>query len=216
MNIENLATVHAAIARGESREAFPRLCSMLASAMSTDNSPFIWHPYGFVTRSYGHANDGSEYRLHFWPNTERRIQFPHWPIHNHTRHIESCSLVGKAIHCRYKIAQGDNEIHNLYSVDHASDTSILTRIHNSSSPIPQLMSSEELCRGSWYTLAQNEYHQVLVPEATLFASFVRFGPQRAAGSFVIGDSNGDDRYEYRRATCDPSIVHALTPKLLSS
>jgi hypothetical protein len=216
MKIEELALIHEALLSGESADTFAELCSLLASALIVDNPRFLWHPYGFATHSFGVSSDGSEFRLHVWPDTKRKVQYPHWPIHNHTRSIESCSLVGKAIHCRYILTQDGFSGHRLYSVEHAGDVSTLSTTRDLAYSKPQLVSFEELNPCSWYTLAQNEFHQVMVPEMTLFASLVRFGPQRVATSFVVGDCNGFDRYEYRRDVCESTIVHTLAQKLLGS
>lgn len=157
----------------------------------------LWHPLGFVSCVIDEVSSSHVARVHYWPECERRVKNPDWPIHTHTYSLESLVLAGTVRDLQYRVQPGTEWCE--YSVNYYSGGSELVRTSNEVDTIAEV---DELRRaGSRYEVPRGVYHQTLVPREQSAVTLVLLTDHSSDAPKVLG-SKLAERYPYDRISFD--------------
>jgi hypothetical protein len=184
---------------------------ILTSNVFSHNLTGTWHPYGFAVFRLGRSVDGRTMRLHIWPEFQRQMQQPEWPIHSHPWQLDSYVLIGAVVQKQFDVeadARGDQ---CLYRVGYSQDCSVLER-----SPYrvkSALVHEIRVEPGQSYSVPHGQFHASLVSCDVYAATIVTVPPSTPADAYVLGDPSGDERYEFKRRQLSIDEIRLLVNRL---
>lgn len=161
-------------------------------ALSSDVVP-LWHPLGFVSCVIDEVPDKYVARVHYWPNGERRVKNPDWPIHTHSYTLSSLVLDGCVRDLQYRRTEGDEWC--VYSVNYFNGGSEINRTGESIDLITNL--DELRSAGDQYQVARGIYHQTQVPINQSAVTLVLLTNHGSDAPKVLGSALAN-RYPYDR------------------
>lgn len=168
-----------------------------------------WHPLGFIHLKLGTIENLGDLRLHIWSDTERKIQKPEMPIHNHVFTVNSHILIGRVINKEYKITKGaDYRIYDIYyegnsSILRASDCSVNC----------ELVSISMNRTNDFYQVINGDYHESIVADSEFAATLVLATDKTNESPITLGFVNGKSEYVYDRIICEETTLLNLIRKL---
>ena len=181
------------------RTEIPDMLSFLREnfgALSAELVP-LWHPLGFVSCVIHEVSSSHIARVHDWPEGERRVKNPDWPIHTHTYKLHSLVLAGAVRDLQYRVQPGTEWCE--YSVSYYSGGSEIVRTSNE---VDTFVEVDELRRsGSRYEVPRGVYHQTLVPGDQSAVTLVLLTDHSSEAPKVLG-SKLAERYPYDRVPFD--------------
>lgn len=165
-------------------------------SFSADLVP-LWHPLGFVSCVIGEVSSSHIARVHYWPEGERRVKNPDWPIHTHTYRLQSLVLAGAVRDLQYRVQPGTGWCE--YSVSYYSGGSEIVRTLNE---VDTFLEVDELrLAGNCYEVPRGVYHQTLVPHEQYAVTLVLLTDLSSDAPKVLG-SKLAERYPYDRISFD--------------
>lgn len=168
----------------------------------------LWHPLGFVSCVIDEVSSSHIARVHYWPEGERRVKNPDWPIHTHAYRLESLVLAGAVRDLQYRVQSGTEWCE--YSVNYYSGGSEIVRTPNEVDTFAEV---DELRRsGSRYEVPRGVYHQTLVPHEQSAVTLVLLTDHSSDAPKVLG-SKLAERYPYDRISFDRERFWALSKRL---
>ena len=165
-------------------------------SLSADFIP-LWHPLGFVSCVIDEVSSSHIARVHYWPEGERRVKNPNWPIHTHIYRLQSLVLAGAVRDLQYRVQPGTEWCE--YSVSYYSGGSELVRTPNEVDTFAEV---DKLRRsGSRYEVPRGVYHQTLVPHEQSAVTLVLLSDHSSDAPKVLGTRLAE-RYPYDRVSFD--------------
>lgn len=177
----------------------PDLLSFLREnfgSLSADLVP-LWHPLGFVSCVIDEVSSSHIARVHYWPEGERRVKNPNWPIHTHTYRLQSLVLAGAVRDLQYRVQPGTELCE--YSVSYYSGGSEIVRTPNEVDTFAKV--DELRLPGSRYEVPRGVYHQTLVPHEQSAVTLVLLTDHGSDAPKVLGTKLAE-RYPYDRVSFD--------------
>lgn len=165
-------------------------------SFSTDLVP-LWHPLGFVSCVIDEVSSSHIARVHYWPEGERRVKNPDWPIHTHTYRLQSLVLAGAVRDLQYRVQPGAGWCE--YSVSYYSGGSEIVRTPNEVDAFVEV--NKLRLAGNCYEVPPGVYHQTLVPHEQSAVTLVLLTEHSSDVPKVLG-SKLAERYPYDRIAFD--------------
>lgn len=165
-------------------------------ALSSDIVP-LWHPLGFVSCVIDEMPGNYVARVHYWPNGERRVKNPDWPIHTHSYTLSSLVLDGCVRDLQYRKAEGNDW--RVYTVNYFNGGSAISKTGESIGLITDL--DELRSAGDQYQVDRGIYHQTQVPASQSAVTLVLLTNHGSEAPKVLGSAL-ESRYPYDRVPFD--------------
>lgn len=156
----------------------------------------LWHPLGFVSCIIKEEKD-YVIRVHYWPNGERRVKNPDWPIHTHSYNLSSYVINGGVQDLQYK--KNVTGEHIIYSVRYFEGGSEIIQTENTMGI--DVLVDEVRCAGEQYNVALDTFHQSVVPFDRSAVTIVALSSFSDDAPLVLG-APGQDSYPYDRTSFD--------------
>lgn len=175
------------------------------SSLSNEVQP-LWHPLGFVSCIVSTDVSGNVFRLHYWPQNERRPKKPDWPIHTHLFDLSSLVLAGSIRDKQYRTIAGTQ--FQPFEVEYVGEDS---SIRQSGDTVDILAISEsELLPHSCYSVASGVFHESYVQMETEAATLVCCKNHSKKPPIVLGPTaeflaEVVKKFSYDRFPYDPII-----------
>jgi len=175
---------------------FLRFLSENLGQLSETHQP-LWHPLGFVSCLIKKEDGSHSVRVHYWPNGERRVKNPDWPIHTHSYELSSLVLSGTVRDIQYSSVIGTD--YSLYSVRYFGEDSEIVR---TSEKISVQVSIDAFRHsGDQYSVARGTFHQTQVDSETSALTLVALSDMTGEPPLVLGHA-AEESYPYDRAGFD--------------
>lgn len=169
----------------------------------------FWHPLGFIVLPLLET-PRFKYRLHISSPAHRKLQQPHWPIHDHSYDFESVILSGHVENTIYSAefnSINSKLFHMVYNVEYNENESIMR-----STDITAKLTQEKfetIETGGHYNVTAGIFHQSSQGNGTLAATLVKTVSGPSMPPRVIGDINGEATYHFKRLPVESEIMHNL-------
>ena len=162
----------------------------------------LWHPLGFVSCIIKQEKDHTV-RVHVWPEGERRVKNPDWPIHTHAYYLSSYILEGSIRDIRYKTIENGN--YAAYSVRYFEGGSEIKLTDERVGVKPII--DEIRVAGEDYEVDLGVYHQSSVSLEHSAVTLVALSNFSNEPPLVLGEQVAE-KYPYDRTPYDKDVFWA--------
>ncbi len=159
----------------------------------------LWHPLGFVSCIIKQDKDHT-IRVHLWPESERRVKNPDWPIHTHAYYLSSYVLEGSIRDVRYETIENGDYV--AYAVRYFKGGSEISQTKGRVGV--KAVIDESRAEGESYEVAINVFHQSSVPVDRSAITLVALSNFSDSPPLVLG-SLAADKYPYDRTPYDKNV-----------
>lgn len=171
----------------------------------------VWHPTGFVVLTLLRRPEGA-LRLHLWPQGERVLGTPCWPVHDHAWHLRSHVLCGRLESLEYEVLDDDDGDAALYAVDYGQGRS--SRMRKSERRVSM---SERAPRrieaGTRYEVSAGVFHASSVAEVDLTATLAATRHTAQRWPWVVGALDGPTVVSVERPTVEVTRTRELLQRV---
>lgn len=181
--------------RTEASEFIPYLVSHLTD-LRRSCIP-LWHPLGFVSCVIKDHENEVTVRVHYWPNGERRVKNPDWPIHTHAYDLSSFILAGRIQDLQYRVRSG--EAFTVYEVGYYSGGSEIVKT-DTQLDLEVVVDARRVA-GEQYQVPRGTFHQTQVPVSESAVTLVALTGFGSEAPRVLGAPD-QVRYPYDRQPFD--------------
>lgn len=193
------------------REDAPLPAEALASLLAglRDAPPAaVWHPTGFVVLTLLRRLEGA-LRLHLWPQGERVLGTPCWPVHDHAWHLRSHVLCGRLESVEYEVVDDDDGAAALYAVDYGPGRSSCMRKSERRVRVSE-RAPRTIEAGQRYEVSAGVFHASSVAEVEFTTTLAATRPTEQRWPWVVGELEGPTVVSVER----PSVAATRTRELL--
>lgn len=170
-------------------------------------APFRLHPLGFIACTL--LSEGpSKIRLHYWPVEGGSQQSRNCQIHDHLFNFKSWVFAGKVQNIEYSVCNCQSGCEMVeYRTEYVNDLSILSKTGRTL----RLKESRRTTyqAGSTYSLSAGAFHETI--RLGMSPAFTVLVAQEVSSAppLVLGPSDGENRYVYRRELLEESVVERM-------
>jgi len=155
----------------------------------------LYHPLGFVSCVIPHPDQAVKLRLHYWPEKDRRLKNPNWPVHTHNYRLSSLVLSGTICDKQYSAFKEGGGDSCLYAVEYSGEDSLIRDTGERCSF--KLISEASRAAGQQYCVERGTFHESVVMANTSAATFVCLTQKGTEPPLVAGEPTGQ-AYPYER------------------
>lgn len=168
----------------------------------------LWHPLGFVSCAIKEESDHIV-RVHYWPNGERRVKNPDWPIHTHTYKLSSFILSGYVRDIQYTTLVGED--YSIYKVRYFEGGSEIIRSEESTVIVAEV--DEIRHCGEQYYVERGVFHQTHVEFDKSALTIVALSDLSNDTPLVLG-KYAEPSYPYDRVPFNRELFWAIVKDVL--
>lgn len=185
--------------------------AMRALVAGEDAAVATIHPLGFIQVKLATYEEFS-LRFHVWPSPGIPPQEPVWRIHRHGWVLRSYVLRGEAVNYEYGIEEDPGGDRRLYRVAYGESTSTLERTDTLISYTQTSMA--EYTAPAVYEIPADAFHATVSPSGEPTATFVVVYSEKESSPLVVGDADGDNRFEFHRHRVPPDDLRQVLAQVL--